>query len=64
MADMTKEEIEQEYYIKIVNMGIKCPKCGRVWGVICDGIELQEINPGRFICTHCYQEFLDKKLNQ
>lgn len=55
------ELFQKVFGIKIVSIGLECPKCKRIWGFKVYGEKnITEVKQGKLICFYCANENLEK----
>ena len=55
------ELFQKVFGIKIVSIGLECPKCKRIWGFKVYGEKnITEVKQGKLICFYCANENLQK----
>lgn len=55
------ELFQKVFGIKIVSIGLECPKCHRIWGFKVYGEKnITEVKQGKLICFYCANNALEK----
>jgi hypothetical protein len=55
------ELFQKVFGIKIVSIGLECPKCKRIWGFKVYGEKnITEVKQGKLVCFYCANGELEK----
>ena len=55
------ELFQKVFGIKIVSIGLECPKCKRIWGFkVYDEKNISEVKQGKLLCFYCTNNSSEK----